>query len=844
MRRVAGTVATAVCLLVAAMVLVVGVLAWRLSRGPIDLDFLTPRLQAALGTPDGSTTVRIASTALEWDPSHRDLDVRARDLEVLGAGGAVLATLPVLAVGIAPGALLRGAVVPRAVQAIAPRIELVRERDGSIDVGLGGAAAPATTDLLAGGLLGAPRSGTASPAPRQIRVRDGDVTVEDRATGATWHATKLSLSLRREPGVLVVEDLSFDLAPTSVVADGRLTERGQVELRATLRGLSTEALASHWPAAVAPAFHRWVAANVSGGRIRTLRTTVTGTLTRTTSPGFTLASVDGKLRFDGQTVRWLEGMPPATGVAGTALLSADRRWQLRVARGDVEGIDIVRTEVTPQTPGDGATGLRVDAFVRGPLSRGVSLLERLPLHGGTLPFRAGDISGGVTARVRADVPLDGAGPTVRADGDLRSVSMRRGFRGRTVTAPRLRFDLDGRDLVLRGQVHVGRAAAELRWRQTVGGAARGQRAIDLKGRLDAEGRRALGLDLAPWLDGPVGFQARLAPQIQGASDFDLRLDLAHASLDLPLLDMVKEPGGAASSQARLALSGGQVRSVDDFRLEASRSSLSGRATFGPDESWRTVEGTGEIAPRSGEGHPAHLAFTARPAGTQSEITLTSDDAGTLLRAIDAYADASGGRLRFTGEGRLGVPGLPLAGTVSVDRFTLTHSPMIAKIAALGSIPGIVDALRGDGIPFAKLTASIAHRAGVIVISDGTITGPAVALGLRGTVDRMKDDLSLTGTLVPSYQGLGRLTKNGPQRGPTLTDVRTDGARAVDFEVSGSLADPYVTVKPASAVVSGSRRDVARSARTRPKQQLGPTSRPRPRRRPRAAEPTPAQPDAE
>jgi len=108
-----GTVATAVAVLVTAAVLVVGALAWRLSRGPIDLPSLTPRLQAALSAPDGSAIVRIGSTALVWDPSHRDLDVRARDVQVSGADGRVLATLPALAIGIAPGALLRGAVMPR-----------------------------------------------------------------------------------------------------------------------------------------------------------------------------------------------------------------------------------------------------------------------------------------------------------------------------------------------------------------------------------------------------------------------------------------------------------------------------------------------------------------------------------------------------------------------------------------------------------------------------------------------------------------------------------------------------------------------------------------------------------
>ena len=327
----------------------------------------------------------------------------------------------------------------------------------------------------------------------------------------------------------------------------------------------------------------------------------------------------------------------------------------------------------------------------------------------------------------------------------------------------------------------------------------------LKGRLDAEGRHALGFDLAPWLDGPVDFQARLAPHGQETSDFEVHFGLDHASLDLPLLNMVKAPGAPGTSQARIAVAAGQVRSVDDFRLQANGSSLEGQATFGPDESWRTVQGQAEIAARTEGGHPGHLTFTARPAGTESELTLTSDDAGDVLRTIDAYADATGGKLKFTGTGRLGVPGFPLAGTVKVERFTLTRSPMIAKIAALGSILPIVDALRGDGIPFSQLTASLTHRAGVIVISEGTMTGAAVAMALRGTVDRMKDDLSLTGTLVPSYTALSRLTKDVPALGLTPTDVRTDGARGVDFEVSGSLGDPYVTVKPASAAPSGSRR---------------------------------------
>src|SRR5262249_32063033 len=272
-------------------------------------------------------------------------------------------------------------------------------------------------------------------------------------------------------------------------------------------------------------------------------------------------------------------------------------------------------------------------------------------------------------------------------------------------------------------------------------------------------------------------------------------------------------GVPASSQAQLGLAGGLVRTVDDFRLQANGSTLGGQATFGPDESWRTVEGQAEIAARAEGGHPGHVTFAAHPAGLGSEITVTSDDTGDLLRAIDAYADATGGRLRFTGEGRLGVPGFPLAGSVKVDRFTLTRSPMIAKIAALGSISGVVDALRGDGIPFSQLTATLTHRAGVIVISDGTLSGPAVTMALRGTVDHMKDDLSLNGPRVPGYRAPARLTKTVPVRGTrAVREVKGSEPGAVDFEVGGSLADPYVIVKPGAAVAPGGRRDVVRTSR--------------------------------
>ena len=417
-----------------------------------------------------------------------------------------------------------------------------------------------------------------------------------------------------------------------------------------------------------------------------------------------------------------------------------------MARGEIEDLDLVRAVVSPQR--DPAAGIRVDATGRGPLSKVLALLEKPQLRSGPgIPFRTGDISGGVTARMIVDVPLERGAVTVRADGDVRSVSASCLPRSE-VTARRLRFDLDGRRFEMRGPVSVGRAALQLRWRDTIAGAEHDRRVIDLKGTLDDAGRKALGMDLAPWLDGPVGVQARLEPKGQDANAMALQVDLAPASLHLPLLNLVKGPGDPGSMQATVLLAGSEVRAVDAFQLDANGSSVSARATFGSDESWRSAEGKASIAPRAQGGTTGNVTFQMRPAGAGNELTATSDDAGALLRAIDSYADATGGKLQLTSEIRPSVPGVPMSGTLRIDKFTLTRSPIIAKVAALTSITGVVDALAAGGVPIAQLGTMFTHRSGVVTLSDCVAIGPAMALTLRGTVDRTHDDLALDGTLIP------------------------------------------------------------------------------------------------
>ena len=246
-------------------------------------------------------------------------------------------------------------------------------------------------------------------------------------------------------------------------------------------------------------------------------------------------------------------------------------------------------------------------------------------------------------------------------------------------------------------------------------------------------------------------------------------------------------------------SGGKVTAVDEFRVQAAGTLMSGRALLGPDETVLSADGTIDTPPRADNGPTGHVVIALEPAGTGSELTATSDDPGMAFRAVDSYADATGGSVKLNGTIRLGVPGLPLNASLTADRFVLKRSPMIAKIAALGSVGGVIDLLAADGLPFSQLAVTFTQRAGVINLTEAVGGSPGLALTARGTVDRAGDELSLDGTMVPNYAGLAQLVKDLPDVGGVVTTLGNERVKALDFSASGSLADPYVTAKPATGM---------------------------------------------
>jgi hypothetical protein len=195
-----------------------GTLAWRLSQGPLDLPWLTRRVEKSLNRDETVGHIAIAGAALAWEGFRlgvdRPLDIKLRDVTFANQVGRQVLAVPNAEISLSLHALLLGQIVPRALEIDQPRIALVRAADGSIGAGTGAEAAePAEADTGSATPLLAILTELAHPPANdrsrshtgalsqllRLRIRDASVQVVDHQLGMTWWVPTADLDLARQP---------------------------------------------------------------------------------------------------------------------------------------------------------------------------------------------------------------------------------------------------------------------------------------------------------------------------------------------------------------------------------------------------------------------------------------------------------------------------------------------------------------------------------------------------------------------------------------------------------------------------------------------------------------------
>ena len=220
-----------------------------------------------------------------------------------------------------------------------------------------------------------------------------------------------------------------------------------------------------------------------------------------------------------------------------------------------------------------------------------------------------------------------------------------------------------------------------------------------------------------------------------------------------------------------------------------------------------------LSAASGDGKPVALRIGPDTNGARS-LDMSSNDAGTIFRALDFTRSIRGGTLKAAGKYDDAAPGSPLSGTLSIDKFRIVNAPVLANILTVGSLTGISDTMRGEGIFFERLELPFAFTESRIHVKDARMSGPAIGLTMEGQIDRAEDLVDMEGTLVPAYT-INSFLGNVPVLGPLIVGREGEGIFAITYSVRGKADDPTVVVNPLSAIAPGFLRRIFEFGNTLP-----------------------------
>jgi hypothetical protein len=174
--------------------------------------------------------------------------------------------------------------------------------------------------------------------------------------------------------------------------------------------------------------------------------------------------------------------------------------------------------------------------------------------------------------------------------------------------------------------------------------------------------------------------------------------------------------------------------------------------------------------------------------------------GATLRALNLTDTIAGGRLQLDGDTAGSRSPPPLRMAIKIKDFVMRDAPILARILAAASLPGLMNVLNHDGLKMTHLAAAASIQDGTLVLEKLRAHGGSLGITAQGEIDSESSKTELQGTVVPAY-GLNSLLSHVPGLN-LLVGGRGQGLIAVNYHVTGRLSDPQVFVNPISLLTPG------------------------------------------
>jgi len=208
------------------LILALGILLWRLASSPIELEYLTSKVQEVASTLPGGFSLKLKGIELFLNRTDRMIDLRAVDVTLIEPSGASIVTSPEVEISLSIRALMSGVIALSSFDLKDVRVHMLRNEDGSLRISR--KQDPAEPNQPAGPAAGESNDFTqivrhymnaleSKPDPHyplsylQTIEINGSLGFEDRKTGLSWSADPIDFLFSSSEGG-IKGDLSVSLA--------------------------------------------------------------------------------------------------------------------------------------------------------------------------------------------------------------------------------------------------------------------------------------------------------------------------------------------------------------------------------------------------------------------------------------------------------------------------------------------------------------------------------------------------------------------------------------------------------------------------------------------------------
>lgn len=239
-----------------ATAVLVAVAAIRLMDGPVDLDFLKPRIARALDVPGNAIRPSADRITLEWGSISQPMRLVFTGLHFTNAEGKLIASAPSASLTFDARNVFQGVFLPTSITIERPTIETEVDRDGGMLRRIFTSSSTETQgealSILVEQLLAEPNYKSLIGQLDMVEIQNARVTIHDIRSGLTWLAPSVRAQLRRDAaGVIFSSDASItgDAGHVVDVSLGGVyaRDRSRISLDASVRGLKPAMLAELSP---------------------------------------------------------------------------------------------------------------------------------------------------------------------------------------------------------------------------------------------------------------------------------------------------------------------------------------------------------------------------------------------------------------------------------------------------------------------------------------------------------------------------------------------------------------------------------------------------------------------